>query len=70
VTGGPHAGCAPNYAGDLITGGPGTSLRGDLMQFPIQGGPWCRGRYRVTVAVDAPNHHPYAPFGSATFTVH
>jgi hypothetical protein len=71
VTGGPHPGCAPDYAGDIITGGSGTTLRGDLMQFPIQGqsAEWCRGTYRVTVSVLDNNRRPYPPFAATTFTV-
>jgi hypothetical protein len=70
VTGGPHVGCAPNYAGDVVAG----ALRGDLMQFPIQSNPpqkhgFCPGTYRVTVSVLGAHNRPYRPFGSATFTV-
>lgn len=71
VTGGPRSGCvraAPDEGTQRPLGE--AAVRGDTYQGNVPFGTVrCRGTYRLSVSVVGPGNRPYAPFGSATFTV-
>ena len=77
VTGGAHPGCIREYVDGKLADRDGTldhplaeaTVRGDTYEDRLPFTIDCVGTYKLSVSVARANGTPYAPFGTATFTV-